>query len=81
MVYECPVGQATKAQFQSQFGLTDNEVCFVKCDVAIKDHWQDLWENAQKMLQGPIDILVNNAGVHPGVSTLILALFDKFKVS
>lgn len=41
-------------------------MCFVKCDVAIKEDWQELWDTAEKLLGGPIDILVNNAGVHPG---------------
>jgi len=59
-------GLETKSQFQKQFGLDDNGVCFVKCDVAIKEDWQELWEAAEKLLDGPIDILVNNAGVHPG---------------
>ena len=60
-------GLETKSQFQRQFGLDDNGVCFVKCDVAIKEDWKELWEAAEKQLDGPIDILVNNAGVHPGV--------------
>ena len=63
-------GLETKSQFQKQFGLDDNGVCFVKCDVAIKEDWQELWEAAEKLLDGPIDILVNNAGVHPGVCNL-----------
>ena len=63
-------GLETKSQFQRQFGLDDNGVCFVKCDVAIKEDWQELWDAAEKLLDGPIDILVNNAGVHPGVCNL-----------
>ena len=61
-------GLDTKSQFQKQFGLTDNQVCFVKCDVADKEQWKELWDSAEKLLDGPIELLVNNAGVHPGVT-------------
>ena len=61
-------GLETKLEFQKQFGLDDNGVCFVKCDVSVKEDWQNLWDTAEKILEGPIEILVNNAGVHPGVS-------------
>ena len=65
-------GLESKSQFQRQFGLNDNGVCFVKCDVAIKEDWGKLWDAAEKMLDGQIDILVNNAGVHPGVNGMPL---------
>ena len=61
-------GLETKLEFQKQFGLDENGVCFVKCDVSVKEDWQKLWDTAEKMLEGPIEVLVNNAGVHPGVS-------------
>ena len=62
-------GLETKSEYQKQLGLDDNGVCFVKCDVSVKEDWKELWDTAEKMLDGPIDILVNNAGVHPGVSS------------
>ena len=61
-------GLETKALFQKEFGLSDDGVCFVKCNVAIKEDWLILWDSAEKMLGGPIDILINNAGIFPGVS-------------
>ena len=61
-------GLETKSEFQKQFGLDDSGVCFVKCNVSVKEDWQELWDTAEKMLEGPIEVLVNNAGVHPGVS-------------
>ena len=61
-------GQETKAMFQKQFGLSDDGVCFVKCDVTIKEDWLMLWDSAEKLLNGPIDILINNAGIFPAVS-------------
>ena len=64
-------GQLTKSEFQKQFGFDESNVCFVKCDVAVKEDWQELWDTAEKVLGGTIDILVNNAGVHPGVSKYI----------
>ena len=60
-------GLETKALFQKQFGLDEQDLIFVKCNVAIKEDWEALWEAAEKGLEGPIDVLVNNAGVHPGV--------------
>lgn len=59
-------GLETKSEFQKQFSLDNSGVCFVKCDVSVKEDWQELWDTAEKMLEGPIEILVNNAGVHPG---------------
>ena len=61
-------GLETKAMFQKQFGLSDDGVCFVKCDVTIKEDWLMLWDSAEKLLNGPIDILINNAGIFPAVS-------------
>ena len=61
-------GIKTKATFQKEFGLGENELCFVKCDVSIEKDWIEMWDTAEKILNGPIDILINNAGVHPGVS-------------
>jgi len=35
-------GLETKLEFQKQFGFDDNGVCFVKCDVSIKEDWKEL---------------------------------------
>jgi NAD(P)-dependent dehydrogenase (short-subunit alcohol dehydrogenase family) len=43
-------------------------VCFVKCNVASKEEWYNLWDEAEKQLEGKIEILCNNAGVSPTVS-------------
>ena len=66
-------GLETKSQFQKQFGLGDDVVCFVKCDISINEDWTELWESAEKYLNGPIDILINNAGLFPAVSYYILS--------
>ena len=63
-------GLETKMQFQKQFQLKDDGVCFVKCDITKKDDWSELWDLAEKSLKGPIDILINNAGLS-AVSILI----------
>ena len=63
-------GCETVNLFQKQFGCSDNGLCFVKCDVSQKEEWSQLWDNAVKMLGGPVDILVNNAGLHPGVKNV-----------
>jgi len=60
-------GNKTKSEFQKEFELTENELCFVKCNVAVEQDWIDLWDNAEKLLNGPIEVLINNAGVHPGL--------------
>ena len=60
-------GTKTKSEFQKEFELTENELCFVKCNVAVEQDWIDLWDNAERLLNGPIEILINNAGVHPAV--------------
>jgi NAD(P)-dependent dehydrogenase (short-subunit alcohol dehydrogenase family) len=60
-------GKDTKSEFQKQFGLAEDGVCFVLCDVSVKEDWNELWDSAEKFLGGPIDILANNAGIHPGV--------------
>ena len=65
-------GLETKLQFQKQFGLGDDGVCFVKCDVTLKDDWTALWESAEKILNGPVDLLINNAGLFPAVSLSII---------
>ena len=65
-------GLETKSQFQKQFGLGDDGVCFVKCDVTLKDDWTALWESAEKILNGPVDLLINNAGLFPAVSLSII---------
>ena len=65
-------GAETKSLFQKQFGLGDDGLCFVKCDVSLKEEWKELWDTAVKMLDGPIDVLVNNAGLHPGVKPKLL---------
>ena len=69
-------GLETKSQFQKQFGLGDDAVCFVKCDISINEDWTELWESAEKYLNGPIDILINNAGLFPAVSYYILIFFS-----
>ena len=56
-------GLETKTQFQKQFRLKGDGVCFVKCDITKKEDWSKLWESAEKSLKGPIDILINNAGL------------------
>ena len=56
-------GLETKTQFQKQFQLKGDGVCFVKCDITKKEDWSQLWEAAEKSLKGPIDILINNAGL------------------
>ena len=61
-------GYKTKSEFQKEFGLADNEICFVKCDVSLEQDWIELWDTAEKLLEGSISVLINNAGVHPGVS-------------
>ena len=64
-------GEETKSQFQKQFGLDDHSICFIKCDVSVKDDWNKLWDSAEKNLGGKIDILINNAGLSPIVSNTI----------
>ena len=63
-------GLETKAEFQKIFDLDDHSLCFIKCDVADKDAWDILWNEAERTLEGPIDILVNNAGLNHLVCTL-----------
>ena len=61
-------GNETKKLFQKEYGINDNVVCFVKCDVSNKEDWPKLWNSAEIFLKGPIEILVNNAGLNPSVS-------------
>ena len=63
------LGLETKAEFQNIFDLDDNSLCFIKCDVADKDAWDILWNEAERILEGPIDILINNAGLNHLVRT------------
>ena len=65
-------GLETKVQFQKQFGLADDGVCFVKCDISVSEAWSTLWDSAEKILNGSIDILINNAGLNPYVSTTFI---------
>ena len=59
-------GLETKLELQKQFGFNDDSVCFVKCNVALRDgSWNELWDSAEEILKGPIDILINNAGLNP----------------
>ena len=67
-------GLETKAEFQKVFDLDDNSLCFIKCDVADKDAWDILWNEAERKLEGPIDILINNAGLNHLVCTLVSML-------
>ena len=60
-------GLETKDQFQKEFKLDDNGICFIKCDIAAKEAWSHLWDYAEEKLRGPVDILINNAGLHPKV--------------
>ena len=69
-------GNETKILYQKQFGLNDNGVCFVKCDVAVKEAWSELWNTAEKLLEGPIEILVNNAGLNHTVSFFYLQILS-----
>ena len=62
--------------YQKEFGLNDNGVCFVKCDVAVKEAWSELWNTAEKLLEGPIEILVNNAGLNHTVSFFYLRVLS-----
>ena len=68
-------GQDTKIEFQREFGLNDNSVCFINCDVSDKEAWTELWNFAEKNFNGPVDILVNNAGLNHTVSYRILYCF------
>ena len=60
-------GLETKDQFQKEFKLDDNGICFIKCDIAAKEAWPQLWDLAEEKLRGPVDILINNAGLNPKV--------------
>ena len=71
-------GTKTVPEFQKEFDLTDDELCFVKCDVSVEQDWIDLWDNAEKLLNGPIEVLINNAGVHPGVGFSLNFYFLKY---
>ena len=68
-------GNETKKLFQKEFGINDNAVCFVKCDVSNKEDWPKLWNSAEIFLKGPIEILVNNAGLNPSVSFTLKSVF------
>ena len=72
-------GQETKNEFQNKFQLGDDGVCFVKCDVTVEADWLNLWNSAERFLNGPINILINNAGVAPPVSlSKFYAIFHNF---
>ena len=61
--------------FLKLFALEDDGVCFVKCDVTDKEDWPQLWDYAEKFLDGPIDILINNAGLFPQVPKFSVRLY------
>ena len=70
-------GLETKATFQKNFGLGDDGVCFVKCDVTVKDDWTNLWNSAEKFLGGNIDILMHrNILVHTPANSLLATGFS-----
>ena len=70
-------GLETKLQFQKQFGLGDDGVCFVKCDVTQKEDWTALWESAEKILNdnfatyalGTFDSSLSGSRGHHGCAT------------
>ena len=61
-------GIETKKEFQIEFNLEDDSLCFFKSDVTVKKDWPKLWDFAELTLEGKIDILINNAGLTPFVS-------------
>ena len=46
-------------------------ICFIKHDVTVKEEWNEVWDWAEKQLEGHIDLLLNNAGINPVVRTLL----------
>ena len=60
-------GIEAKDEFQKEFGIGDNKVCFFKADVTSKEDWAMLWDFAEETLGGKVEVLINNAGLSPFV--------------
>ncbi len=51
----------------------NSSLCFVRCNVAERESWISMWDEAEQTLGGRIDLLCNNAGVGPKAITHVLA--------
>ena len=62
-------GEKTVAEFKQEFGLKDDEICFIRCDVSLREEWPKLWDAAEAKLGGSkkVELLCNNAGVPPQI--------------
>jgi NAD(P)-dependent dehydrogenase (short-subunit alcohol dehydrogenase family) len=69
-------GEKAVKDICKQNNIGKNRVCFVKCNVASKEEWYSLWDEAEKQLEGKIEILCNNAGVLQTVSKPVDGMQD-----
>ena len=55
------LGLEQEAQLRAEFG--ESQVKFLKLDVRDEAEWLEVWEEAERWLEGAVDVLINNAGL------------------
>ena len=55
------LGSEQEAKLRAEFG--ESQVKFLKLDVREEAQWVEVWEEAERWLEGAVDVLINNAGL------------------
>ena len=55
------LGSEQETKLRAEFG--QSQVKFLKLDVTAEAEWVEVWDEAEKWLEGPVEVLINNAGL------------------
>ena len=55
------LGSEQETNLRAEFG--QSQVKFLKLDVTAEAEWVEVWDEAEKWLDGPVEVLINNAGL------------------
>ena len=55
------LGSQQEEMLRAEFG--QSQVRFIKLDVKSEAEWVEVWDEAERWLEGPVEVLINNAGL------------------
>ena len=55
------LGSEQETKLRAEFG--QSQVKFLKLDVTAEAEWVEVWDEAERWLEGPVEVLINNAGL------------------
>ena len=55
------LGEEQETQLRAEYG--QSQVRFLRLDVREEAEWAEVWDEAERWLEGPVEVLINNAGL------------------